>query len=127
MSRNRHNRSRKILGLGGAIPAIAVSTGVAIVAVLLNRVAIPPLLEQHKAAGATVEGWSKFLLDHHDLLPYVAVPGVVLGLAAIYLRPLRGLLAFLATLATLAAVGALLATLLAGMAPLYQIPADMNL
>ena len=69
-------------------------------------------------------GWLGVFQGH---LQYVPVPALLLGVAALVLRPLRPILAPLAMVATLLAVLIVVGSLLAAMAPLYRMPAELDL
>jgi hypothetical protein len=59
-------------------------------------------------------------------LRYVPVPALVLGIAALALRPFRPVLAIAAMVAAVLAIMILVGSLLAVMAPMYQVPADLT-
>jgi len=60
-------------------------------------------------------------------LPFAGVPGLVLGIAAMLMKPLRPVLAILAVLASLAAVVLVVGSLVASLAPTYNMPRDLDL
>lgn len=95
-------------------------------AVLLNQFGFQNLVHEVKNAPTETPAWSMMLLENRGLLPYLPVPGLILSLLALMMRPLRGLLAMLAMFATILSVLVIVATLLAGIVPLYQLPNDMG-
>ncbi len=61
------------------------------------------------------------------VLPFLPVPGIILGVAAMILRPLRGILASLAALMVALSIAAIIGSLVVALAPMYQMPDDLDL
>jgi hypothetical protein len=107
--------------------AVALSLAAIVAAFILNRVALPKLAETLHEMHKQPTPFIAFGLQHHGLLPFLPVPGLILGIAAFVLRPLRSLLAPLALLAAVLATGVIVAMLLGSMAPLYEVPRDLRI
>ncbi len=106
--------------------AIAISLAAIVAAVVLNQMALPRLAEELHGLQRQPSSFIVFGLKHRGLLPFLPVPGLILGIAAFAMRPLRSPLALLAMLAAVAATGVIVAMLLGSMAPLYEIPRDLR-
>ena len=107
----------------------AVTGAVSIVAgCVVQTTALPALTRQVAELSPEEQAPAEWALAASDWLPFFGVPALLLGLAAIAMRPLRPVLAVLATLASLAAIAAIAATLIGSMLPLYQqMPKDIDL
>ena len=97
-----------------------------VVAIIVNRTAMPKLTTEAPTAQSDLPLGLTGLVAHRGLLPLVPVPGLLLGIAALVLRPLRPLLAILATIGCVLAVVLILGTLVGALAPLYQAPAELG-
>lgn len=113
----RRNWSAYLAGKAVAISLVAIVAGV-----VLNRMALPRLSDALHDLHRQPSPLIAFGLNHRALLPFLPVPGLLLGVSAFVLRPLRPILAPAAMLAAVAATGAIVAMLLGSMAPLYEVP-----
>jgi len=66
--------------------------------------------------------WVFTALEYHAELPFLPVPGLLLGIAALMFKPFRLPLAVLAMIVAVAATAAIVAMLIGGMMPLYEVP-----
>jgi hypothetical protein len=98
-----------------------------VAAYIVNAMAFPALEREHAEAAKNSSPVLRGLLELRPLLMFLPLPGLVLGVAAIVLRPLRPLLAPLALVASILAVAAIVGVLVAGLAPMYQMPTDLQL
>ena len=104
-----------------------LTAGMAIVvAIILNRTAMPRLTAETPTTHANLPSGLSCLLVGRHLLPWIPVPGLLLGLAALALRPLRPILAVLAAIGCLIAVVLIVGALIGALAPLYQAPAELG-
>lgn len=87
--------------------------------------ALPKLTAESKGLDATPVPAGQYLVAIQDVLPFVPVPGLVFGLAALLFRPLRPIFAVLATVASVAALVLIAGSLLTALAPMYQMPKDL--
>jgi hypothetical protein len=97
-----------------------------VAAYIVDTRALPTLSKEMGEAVSRLPVYLRWLVGLRDWLLYVPIPGLVLGLAALILRPLRSLLAPLAALASLLAVAAIVGTLVVTLMPIYQVPADLD-
>ena len=111
---------RRSFGIWLAVRSIVTAVGASVVAVILNHTAMPNLLDGLRDSGQDVPQWLQQVVDLQPLLPWVGVPGVIFGIAAMVLRPLRTPLALLAGLLSVVAIVLVVATLVAAMIPFYQ-------
>ncbi len=109
-----------------AVRSVLTCVVAIVVGVMVSSSALPKLEREVKEAGGHRSPVMRKLVESRSLLPFAPVPGLLLGIAALVLRPLRAPLALAAMLATVACVGLLIATLGAAMAPLYDVPADLQ-
>ncbi len=98
-----------------------------VAAYVVKTMALPALDREHAEAAKNLSPILGMLLALRPWIMFLPIPGLALGLSAIVLRPLRPLLAPLALLASVLAVAATVGVLVAGLAPMYQIPADLQL
>lgn len=112
--------TRRAFGVWLAVRSIVTAAAASIVAVVLNQTAMPKLIDELNESGADVPSWLEKIIQFQPLLPWVGLPGVVLGTAALTLRSLRNPLAFLAGLLSVTAIALVVATLVAAMIPFYQ-------
>ena len=87
---------------------------------------MPTLSKETSEAVSRLPVYLHWFVGLRDWLLYVPIPGLVLGVAALILRPLRPLLAPLAALASLLAVAVIVGTLVIALVPMYQVPADLG-
>jgi hypothetical protein len=95
-------------------------------ALMLQSTALPRLTEERQAAGdasARAGGWMDAIGAR---LAYVPLPALAVGVAAIGFRAARPVLAIVAALLALAAVVLVLGTLITALAPMYQIPRELD-
>ena len=105
-----------------------ITSILALVAAYVVQTAAMPVLDREYADAAKhLSPLPRGLLDLRGWLMFLPIPGLALGLAAIVLRSLRPLLAPLALLASVLAIAAIVGVLVAGLAPMYQMPADLQL
>ena len=97
-----------------------------VVAIILNRTAMPRLAAEAPTTHVNLPAGLSCLLVGRHLLPWIPVPGLLLGLAALLLRPLRPILAALAAIGCLIAVVLIVGALIGALAPLYQAPAELG-
>lgn len=107
---------------GNAIALAGTAIGAAIA---LSRLALPKLAEELSGMGSQPPEWVSIALDHHNELPLVGVPGLVLGVAAMMIRPLRSVLAVAAIIAAGLAIAAILLMFIGTLAPLYNASAGL--
>jgi hypothetical protein len=100
--------------------AIAISGGAIVAAMALSRVALPTLVESLSGMGNQPPEWVLIALQYRSELPLLPLPGLILGVAAIMLRPLRGVLAVAAMLAAGLATAIIVAMLIGSLAPFYD-------
>jgi hypothetical protein len=116
---------RGSFGVWLAVRSIVTAAAASVVAIVLNRTAMPKLLDELRDSGTDAPSWLQTIVEFQPLLPWVGVPGVILGIAALMLRPLRKPLALLAGLVSVTAIALVVATLVAAMIPFYQSSHDM--
>ncbi len=93
---------------------------------IVKTTALPAVAKQASELGTGGLASSDWLVLARDLLPFVGVPGLVLGIAAIAMRPFRPALALLAAFASVAAIIVIVGTLVASILPMYEMPADLG-
>jgi hypothetical protein len=98
-----------------------------VAAYVVKTMAFPALDREHAEAARHLSPLLRALAELRSWIMFLPIPGVALGFTAIALRPLRPLLAPLAMLAAVLAVAAIVGILVAGLAPMYQMPADLQL
>jgi hypothetical protein len=98
-----------------------------VAAVILNQTALPKLALELGSPQVNLPGGLERLLARPAVLPYLPVPGLVLGIGALVLRPLRPILAVLSAGASLIAFLLIVGTLIVSMLPLYHVPKDLSL
>jgi len=113
----QRNWSAYLAGKAIALSVVAIGA-----AVVLTRMALPRLIESLNGAGREVSPLIALGLEHRSLLPFLPIPGLLLGVAAFILRPLRSPLAILAMIVAVVSTAAIIGLLLGSMAPLYQVP-----
>lgn len=110
-----------------AIRATVTAAAAIVAAVTIESSALPRLQAESKGLKAAPPATLKWLGAFQDHLPYVPVPAVLLGAAAIGFRPARPALAVAASAASVLSLFIIVATLVAAMAPLYNAPRDLTL
>jgi hypothetical protein len=116
---------RGSFGIWLAVRSIVTAAAASVVAIVLNHTAMPSLLEELRDSDMDVPQWLEMIVGFQPLLPWVGLPGVILGIAALMLRPLRKPLALLASLLSVAAIALVVATLVSAMIPFYQSSHDV--
>lgn len=100
--------------------AIAISLAGIGAALALSRLALPKVVSVLSEMGQKPADWILLALDYRDELPLLPVPGLLLGIAALMFRPMRGPLAFLAIVAAGLATAGIVAMLIGSIAPFYD-------
>ena len=111
---------RRSFGLWLAVRSIITAAAASAVAIVLSHTAMPKLIHELRDSGADVPSWLEKIVEFQPLLPWVGLPGVVVGIAALMLRPFRKPLALLAGVLSVAAIVLVVTTLVAAMIPFYQ-------
>ncbi len=96
-----------------------------IVALVLQSAALPKLHSESKKLDRHTPSALEWVSVRPAVLPFLPVPAIILGVAAMFLRPVRGVLAALAALLTVIAMVFIVGSLVAGLAPMYQMPPDL--
>ncbi len=103
-----------------------LTSALAIVAAyIVKTMALPALGKETEDAASAIPADWRWLLSLRDYLLFLPIPGLVLGVAAIALRPLRPLLAPLALVAAVLAVVAIAGSLVVTLAPLYRVSGEL--
>ena len=110
-----------------AVRAVATAIVGIGAAVILNKMAIPALAGQIDQFGSDISPMYKWVMSNHHWLPWIPLPALVLGLAAIMLRSLRNILAPLAAFVSLIAFIVIIGSLVVAMMPMYSMPKSFNL
>jgi hypothetical protein len=100
--------------------AIAISGAAIVAAMVLSRMALPMLVDSLSGMDKEPADWILIALQYSNGLPLLPVPGLVLGVAAMMLRPLRGVLAVLAMIASGLSAAIIVAMLMGTLAPFYD-------
>ncbi len=109
-----------------AMSATLTSLCAIVAAVVFESKAMPKLQGELQSMHLRTPAALKWVAPFQGHLRYVPVPALVLGIAALALRPFRPVLAPLAMAATLAAVAILVGSLVAVIAPMYQMPGELS-
>lgn len=109
-----------------AVRATITAAGAIAAAIIFESMAMPKLETELKAGKLKTPAALAWVAPFQGHLRYVPVPALALGIAAIALRSLRRPLAIAAMALTLAAVVILVASLIAALAPMYQMPAELD-
>jgi hypothetical protein len=109
-----------------AFRATLTATVAIVAAVIIESTAMPKLETELKGLQRQPPTSLKWAGAFQGRLRYVPVPALVLGIAAIASRRLRPVLAGLATAASLVALVIVVGSLVAALAPMYQIPAELD-
>lgn len=109
-----------------AIRSTITAIGAIVAAVVLESTALPKLEGELKAMQAQPPAALAWVTPFQGHLRFVPVPALLLGVAAIVLRPLRRPLAILATIFSILAVAILVGSLVAALAPMYQMPRELQ-
>ncbi len=118
-------RRRRSFSLRLAMRSLITSL-VAMAAGYVVQGALPKLASEAAGADSVLPAQLESLLQvAGGHLVYVPLPALALALAALVLRPLRLILALLAAAAALLALVVIAGSLIAGLAPMYQIPKDL--
>jgi len=104
-----------------------LTAAVAIVAAVMVESAVTRLGGESKGLQRQPPAMLKWAEPFQDRLRYVPVPGLALGIAALLSRRLRPVLAGLAMAASVLAMIIVVASLLAALAPMYQVPEELSL
>lgn len=104
-----------------AAKAITISLVAIGAAVVLSRMALPRMTLLLGEMGAKPPDWALAALSYQAELPLLPVPALLLGIAALMFRRVRGLLAGLAMLAAVAATAAIVAMLVGSLMPFYNV------
>jgi len=110
-----------------AVRSILIAACALFAAYIVDTRALPTLSKETGEAVSHLPTYLRWLVGLRGWLLYVPIPGLVLGVAAVVLRPLRPLLAPLAALASLLAVAVIVGALVVALLPMYQVPADLDL
>jgi hypothetical protein len=109
-----------------AVRSVVTAIVCIVVAIILHKAAIPALISKGELPESNMSDLTHLVVDNHQWLPWVPVPALILGFAAVVLRPLRGLLVPFAVLASLVAVVVIIGSLIVVMMPMYQSINDLN-
>ncbi len=96
-------------------------------AILLRSAVLPNLEKESQGAGTSAPASLAWILTLKPWLPLLPVPGLVVGIVAIAIRDLRGVLGPLAALLSLVGVLLVAGSLVAALSGLYQMPGDLGL
>jgi hypothetical protein len=108
-----------------AVRSTATAVTGIVVAMTLGSTALPKLSEELKASDLQPPAPLGVLVANPQALPMLPVPGLLLGIAAIVLRPFRGPLAILSAIAATAAMVLIVGALIGSLAPMYSMSVDM--
>lgn len=103
-----------------AVKAMAISVVGLGAGYTVNQLALPRLLEELEGSRKALSPVLSHMLSVRGLLSMSPLAGLLLGLAAIGLKPLRTPLALLAMVAAIGSVAAIVGMLVLAMMPLYQ-------
>jgi hypothetical protein len=109
-----------------AVRATMTAAGAIVAAMIFESAAMPKLQGELKAMNLRPPAGLAWVVPFQGHLRYVPIPALVLGIAAIALRPLRRPLAIAAMALALLAVVILVGSLVAAIAPMYQMPAELS-
>ncbi|MBN1490915.1 MAG: hypothetical protein JXA69_13440 [Phycisphaerae bacterium] len=110
-----------------AVRATLTAVVAIVVGYMVDHMALSKLAGEASDSRAELPVVLQWAAVFHGVLAVVPVPALLAGIAALILRPLRGLLAPLASILVFAAFGVILLALLAGLLPMYAVPEGLDL
>jgi hypothetical protein len=108
-----------------AVRSTATAVTGIVVAMFIGSAALPKMAAELQASELQPPAPLGVLVANPQALPMLPVPGLLLGIGAILLRPLRGPLAILAAIASTLAMVLIVGTLVGALVPMYNIPVDL--
>jgi hypothetical protein len=108
-----------------AFRSLATAIGAMAAALILNSTALPKLDAEAAEAQSRQPQLIQKLIELRPAVVYIPVPALLAAIAAIVFRPLRPVLAPIAALASVMAILLVVGSLVAGLAPMYALPADL--
>ena len=114
-----HKKSRWPMWL--AVRSVATAVCCIVAAIILHKTALPALAGTIGQIKTNVPEVTHLVIDNHQWLPWIPVPALIIGIAAVILRPIRSILAPLAAITSLIAVIVIVGSLVVAMMPMYRI------
>ncbi|MHC4442594.1 MAG: hypothetical protein ACYTF1_10025 [Planctomycetota bacterium] len=104
-----------------AVRSVATAVIAIVVAIILHKTAIPALVGNYDSNSSNVSTFTQLVIDNQQLLPWIPVPALIVGITAVAIRHSRGILAPVAAITSLIAVIVIVGSLIAVMMPMYLV------
>ena len=108
-----------------AVRSVATAVVCIVVAIILHKIAIPALDNMSDQLETNVPTVTYLIIDNHQWLPWIPVPALVVGIAAVILCPMRCILTPVAVITSLIAVIIVIGSLIVVMMPMYLTMNDL--